>query len=312
METNHSLAVFRIRSTRAAIADGYRLFTNAFRRLFRATWPVATVYALAMALLSSYAIDKLIPLIGASQILDPEAAHAELTGRLTTFALLALLFVVCTMLLAAGGVSALREHVKTGDITKPAHWWGRIDWTALKHVLVVGVCLVVMAIVIAAALSALFALAAKTGLVMAWVGCAVVSLGFLVLLIPLCYTAFRAVLADKPSLPFGGYLSGLGHVGTLFVTLLLTGIVTLLLTLVTQLPAVILYAANIHSQMGMLGGDEAGMPGNMSWLNFLVFAIAGFIQAYVLLSTFFPFYFAYGSITQQEKERREARLAQQG
>jgi hypothetical protein len=34
-----------------------------------------------------------------------------------------------------------------------------------------------------------------------------------------------------------------------------------------------------------------------------VFVIAGFIQAYVHLSTLFPLYFAYGSIEQQKIER---------
>ena len=36
-----------------------------------------------------------------------------------------------------------------------------------------------------------------------------------------------------------------------------------------------------------------------------VFFVAGFIQAYVHLSTLYPIYYAYGSIEQQEAERQQ-------
>lgn len=304
MESNASLALFRTRSTRAIIADGYRLFTNSFRRLFRASWPVAVLYALAMAFMSSYAITHVIPLIGASQILDPEAAHAELVSTLVMSGITVLLFLVCATLLASCAFSAMRQHAATGDIPRPAHWYGRLDMPVLGRLALVVVCLVVVFGLLGAMLIALCMLAAKTGLTTALVAVGVLTVGCIVLLIPFCYTVYRAMMAPKPSLPFPGYLTGIAHIGTLFVTLLLTGIVTLLLTLIAQLPANILYAANIHSQIGTLGGDEAGMPEGMFWLSFIVFAIAGFIQAYVYLSTFFPLYYAYGSIETLVKEKK--------
>ena len=305
MEKNDSLALFRTRSTRAIIADGFRLYTNNFRRLFRAAWPVAVVYALAMAFMSSYAISRIIPLIGASQILDPEVAQAQLFSTASTSALTMLLFIVCATLLASCGFSALREHALTGEISRPKRWFGRIDLPVFGRLAVVVLCLVVLVAILGAALSALFMLAAKTTLTTAMVGVGVVTLGCLLMLIPFCYTVYHAMLDEKKHLlPFSGYLTGITHLGTLFVTLLLTGIVTLLLTLIAQLPANILYAANIQSQIGMLGGDEAGMPQGVSWLNFTVFTIAGFIQAFVHLLTLFPFYYAYGSIRQQEKDRQ--------
>ena len=47
------------------------------------------------------------------------------------------------------------------------------------------------------------------------------------------------------------------------------------------------------------------MPEYIGRLNFAVFALMGFLQAYIHLSTLFPFYYLYGSIEQQEKERKE-------
>lgn len=303
MEKNNSLALLRLRSTRAVIADGYRLFTNTFRQLFRASWPVTVVYALSMALMSSYAISRVIPLIGTNQILDPEAARVQLVSTMGTFLLTALLFVVCATVLASCGFSALREHAK--DATpRVLHWYGRLDWPVLGRLAIVVVCMVVLLAIVGTALAGLFTLAAKTGLTTAWVAVSIVAFSCCMLLIPFCYTVYVAMLSEKKiALPFAGYLTGISHLGMLFITLLLTGIVTLLLTLIAQLPANILYAANIQSQVGMLGGDEAGMPEGMFWLNFIVFALAGFIQAYVHLSTLFPFYYAYGTITFQKKSR---------
>lgn len=304
MEKNNSLALFRTRSTRAIIADGFRLYTNNFRRLFRAAWPVAVIYALAMALMSSYAISRVIPLIGASQILDPEAARAQLMSTATTAGLTVVLFAVCATLLASCGFSALLEHSQTDEISMPKKWYGHISLPVFGRLAVVIVCLMVLTGIVGVALSAIFALAARTGLTTAIVGAGIVTAGCIVLLIPFCYTVYHTMLDKKRLLPFGGYLTGISHFGTLFVTLLLTGIVTMLLTLIAQLPANILYAANIQSQIGMLGGDEAGMPQGVSWLNFVVFTLGGFIQAFVHLLTLFPFYYAYGSIRQQETERQ--------
>ena len=66
-----------------------------------------------------------------------------------------------------------------------------------------------------------------------------------------------------------------------------------------------LFSAKVVSLAGALQDDPTGMPDYMSWLNIVVFSLAGFIQAYIYLSSLFPFYYLYGSTEAQEKERKE-------
>ena len=87
--------------------------------------------------------------------------------------------------------------------------------------------------------------------------------------------------------------------------MLVVGIVTTLLSAIVMLPYYILTTAIVKSQIGLLMGDPLGMPEYMSWMPSVVFAISGFIQGYLHLSMLFPFYYLYGSIEQQEKERKE-------
>ena len=49
MNENSELNAHRVRSIRAIIRDGYLLYTNNFKKIFRATWLIAIVYALAFA-----------------------------------------------------------------------------------------------------------------------------------------------------------------------------------------------------------------------------------------------------------------------
>ena len=135
------------------------------------------------------------------------------------------------------------------------------------------------------------------------------------LLVPLSYTVMRAVLGrangekDKVSKlflpPFKGYGSGLRHWGLLFATIFVVYIFTELFTLVCELPAVIIAVANTEAYSGLALGDPLGMPDSIVPLTYAVFTLAGFIQAYVHLSTLFPLYYAYGSIEQQETERQK-------
>ena len=61
MNENSELDAHRVRSIRAIIRDGYLLYTNNFKRIFRASWIIAIVYALAFAWVLNCSID-FIPL----------------------------------------------------------------------------------------------------------------------------------------------------------------------------------------------------------------------------------------------------------
>lgn len=111
----------------------------------------------------------------------------------------------------------------------------------------------------------------------------------------------RGFLEKTEKTNVGGWMRHLGMV-------LLVGIVCLfivaILTLFTSLPSIIMMAANWESQMGVLNGDPLGMPSYVMWLSIGAFLLAGFLQAYVWLTTICPMYLTKTSIVLQEQERK--------
>ena len=97
----------------------------------------------------------------------------------------------------------------------------------------------------------------------------------------------------------------LTHVGKLLLVSIVCLVIVAVLALLTTLPTVILITANWQSQVGMLYGDPSGMPENVKWLSIAVFAIAGFIQAYVWLTMVLPMYLVKISMYMQDKEKEE-------
>ena len=111
----------------------------------------------------------------------------------------------------------------------------------------------------------------------------------------------RSFLEKTENASAAGWMRHLGMV-------LLVGIVCLfivaILTLFTSLPSIIMMAANWESQMGVMNGDPLGMPSYVMWLSIGAFLLAGFLQAYIWLTTICPMYLAKTSIVLQEQERK--------
>lgn len=311
MDNKTELKLLRPRSLAAVISDGYRLYMASFRSLFRSSWPVAIVYALAFALFMGDVVNNVIPM----QISLASSGMNAMPPTFIFSSVLALFYVLAIYLLAAQAVRALREHKATDDITRPAKWYGRLCLKCFLRLLVVGLWMLLLGIVINIFFAAVVMGILSLGVVGS-IGKSIASLVLLLILvalvialiIPLYYTVMRALLADgkiQLAPPVRGYGRGLRHWGLLFATVFLVYIFTGLLTLVCELPAVIMTAANTMAYVGLATGDPLGMPENMVPLTYVVFFVAGFIQAYVHLSTLYPIYYAYGSIEQQEAERQQ-------
>ena len=310
MENKTELTLLRPRSLAAVISDGYRLYTGTFRSLFRSSWPVAIVYALAFAFMVGNLVNNVIPMQVALQTsgvpLQPAAMGLS--------AIAYLCYMLAAALLAAQALRTFREHKSTGDITRPAKWYGRLCLPCFLRILVTALWMYLLGIIIGMAFGALVGAILSMGVVGS-IGKSIASLVLLLILaiivvalcIPLYYTVMRAWLADgrvQLAPPVRGYGRGLRHWGLLFATFIVVCLFTGLLTLVCELPAVIMAIANTMAYAGMATGDPLGMPENMATLTYGVFLVAGFIQAFVHLSTLYPLYYAYGSIEQQEAERK--------
>lgn len=199
MEKEEKDILLKIRSSRACIRDGYRLYTANFRRIFKNTWPLA----LGFAILSTAA--SALPSLMAPTYLLP--------GILLEVAAVILLLVAASRVLHKKGL--------------------------LQH-------------------------------------------------------------SGKPPVK-----SWMRHLGLVFVVVIVCLFIVSVLTLLTSLPATIMITANWQSQMGVMYGDPSGMPGYVRWLSIGAFLIAGFLKAYVWLTTICPLYLTSTSIALQEKERKE-------
>lgn len=309
------LSILRPRSSGAVISDGYKLYMNKFRSLFRSSWIAALIYAVVTGFFMSIAISRL-----------PETMVLQFTGNIenpafrpilvTTGLLLlggALLFLIATATLASYGFSALGEQMASGSISSPTRWFGRIDKPVLLRTLKALLWVLLIAVIAAAIYGGtIFISLHYLGKIAGTILIVLTILLLLALILPLNYTFMKYVLTPRSAFIrtlSSSYSTGMRHWGSLFLVTLVVGIVTSLLTLITELPANILYAANMQSQLGSLQGDPLGMPSYMTWMNIVVFTIAGFIQAYVHLSSLFPFGYLYGSIETQELERKQNTLS---
>lgn len=322
MEKETELTLLHPRSMAAVISDGYRLYMSSFKKLFRSSWPVAIIYALAFALMMGHLVNDVVPMQTIMKAFGPQAVMADPAFAATSLRSVptTLFFFLAALLLAAQAFHAFDEHRHTDAISRPQHWYGRLCLRSFVRLLPVVLWMALLAVIISVAFTAVVMGIMALGVIgniwksiASFCLLALLAIAVMALLVPLTYTAMRALLGtsvggkEEKAMPWWppvkGYGRGLRHWGLLFATLFVVYIFTELLTLVCELPAVIIAVANTEAYAGLALGDPLGMPDYIKPMTYCVFMLAGFIQAYVHLSTLFPFYYAYGSIEQQEAER---------
>lgn len=315
MNQSNEQSVFHVRSSRAVVTAGYRLYMSNFRRLLRSSWIAAIFYALCMGLFGSFYVIQMPKIIVTffTQMPANENYIAQMASTGIVLILLSLLFIIATIFLLSYGYAACREHMETGVIGMPLRWYGKLNKCMLLRTAQCMLWLLLLMTIIYAIVGGLaFLIKSYLSPITAVVAMFCLLIIYFVALLPLSFTFTKYLLTPKCrflSLVAPSYNTGMRHLGSIFIVTLVVAIFTSILTLVALLPANILYIANLQSQMGTLQGDPAGMPENLSTLNFVVFALMGFIQGYVYLSTIFPYYFLFGSIEKQEEERRELSTA---
>lgn len=307
MENQKDDILLKDRSSRACIGAGYRLFTSNFKKIFRYTWFTAVIYGIVNGIYTSYLVTeypKLFLAMTTGQLLTSENA-----SRTALMSLVTLFMLLITIWLYSHVSSLLYKHRTEGDITVSARLFQiNIDRHAIIRVIAWALfCIVLMAIISALIGGvAYFAISKQSLTLMGFTGLLGVIL--LLLMIPLCYPAMHYLTTRDTKLfkiLCSDYVTGFRHWGMLFTVAFVTVIFSSIILTLTTLPAIILSIANIKAQMGVVMGDPLGMPDYIGKLTLLVFSFAGFIQAYVILSIFFPLYYASGSIETQEQERNE-------
>ncbi len=310
MEQKNDLQLFRLRTSRSIIADGYRLYTNNFRKIFHLSWIAALAFAIVMSVMASLNIE-LLPLNLMSKI---GQGNQTIPGQYETQAIMRYLFMVLSVLayvlLATMGYQALGQHRQEGTITAPAKWYSLPDMKLYSRFFV-AYLLVTFSLIVCLSLPAtvcVLLVFGKIGMITGMLAFFVSILLISAILLPLIYSFQKYLFDPHPSLLgiFGrDYLTGWHYWGRIFAVTLIVSIVTTLISILIELPAPILSMAYLVSQQGVVIGDPSGMPEYMGWMKYLVFALAGFVQSFVTLSAFFPLYYLYGSIVVNEEERKQ-------
>ena len=320
MEKQDDLTLMKPRGYRRVLMAGFRLYTGNFRRLFKASWQMALLYALSCGALGTLTAIKIPELsLALQQQLATMQGFLLDTLReyyLTLISIPALMVVaIATLALASAPIlSKLKEHRETGAITTPPHWLTaspHLMGRSLKGVFFTELIMVIPFVIFVALV--LLADMMKPQFVVRHMVTTLSALMLYTFVVVLFYLPLYHVLIKYVmEAPCGywrtlgrNYSVGLRHWGLLFLVFFISGLLVSLIMLIVTMPANILSFANQQAHQGMLMGDPLNMPSYMVLLTFTTTALCSFIQFYVSQVMLVHNYYVYGSIETREKERSE-------
>lgn len=323
MEKLKDNSLMKARSYRSVLATGFRLYTGNFKRLFKASWQMALLYALSCGALGTLLAIKIpeLTLVLMQQVAVYQGVFIQPLLQYTNslIALLALtVLALATLSLASATILAkLKEHKETGTISTPPHWLTaspKLMGRTLKGVFSTAL-LVMLPFLIATAAAAVVAkwqpelLHARMWTVMV-TACIVTAL-IAALSLPLMHVLMKYIMEAPCSYwrtLATSYGRGMARWGLLFIVFFVSILLTQLVELVVMMPAHVLNLANQTAHNGLLIGDPLGMPSYMTALTFATFTLCCFIQFYVSQVVMVHNYYAYGAIETKEQERRKQKM----
>ncbi len=118
MKTKEDLMFQKTRSIASIFYDAYQLYTENFKQLFRASWPIAVIYALVFALATFLFISDLLPIAVSLPAFSDINWGALFVASCLTLAA-QFLFILAALLLASTAFWACRAHKATGSVPRP-------------------------------------------------------------------------------------------------------------------------------------------------------------------------------------------------
>lgn len=323
MENQQDNSLMKARSYRSVLATGFRLYSENFRRLFKASWQMALLYAVVCGCLGVLLAIKIpeMTLAIMQQLAALQGLFVDTLQQYTLTVLeiwgLTLLAVITLALASATILNKLKEHKETGAITIPPHWLTgspRLMGRTLKGVLLtllvmlLPLLLFIGLMTLADIMSPNFVLNHIVTTLAAFLVCTLIAAVFF---LPLFHVLMKYIMEA----PCGywhtlndNYGKALRHWGSLFLVFFVSGLLVELTAIVVMMPAYILNFANQAAHKGVLMGDPLGMPSYITTLTFFTCMFCCFVQFYVSQVMLVHNYYIYGSIeTQEEEKRREIR-----
>ena len=305
----------KARSYRRVLAAGFRLYTENFRRLFKASWQMVLIYAVscgALGTLSSIKIPEMTTMMMQqmmfTQTLSWELVQQYLLTALELFGLV--LLAIATMSLASATLlNKLSEHKATGTISMPAHWLSatpRLMGRTMKGVFLTLLVLIIplmgflALMALADHLSPQFVMRHITTVLVTFCICTLIVM---MLALPLTNVLMKYIMEA----PCGYwrtlsryYGRSLRHWGLMFLVYFVSMLLVLLASLMVMMPSSILSFANQQAHGGLLIGDPLGMPSYIMPLTFVTCMLCSFIDFYINQVTLVHNYYLYGSIETKE------------
>lgn len=314
--------LLKSRSSSASIKAGYRLYTGSFRKLFKASWPAAIVYAVFFSALGTISVIQLPRL--SQQFAYSNGQYGNLVNNyiflISALAIIIVAGAIAEIAFYSCGFSLLKAH-QSGTAIPVRNRWFSFDKHTVWRTLKAALCNAAILVIPTVAFSLFYCLRLNTMIIDAGNHIITLSITALVafvialLLLPLLYVSVKYILRDGTKfwpLLAAEYTTGLRHLAYIFVVTFVCIIVIVIAGFVILLPSNILTIANFQANMGVAYGDPLGMPDNMTIITATTFLIAGFLEAYIRMSALYPLYFMYGSIETQERERMQYRKMQGG
>lgn len=299
--------LLKIRSVRATVSAGFRLYMSNFRNILKLTWAPALLCAVVSALYNHTVVTSL-PNLFAAQNMAVKGGLSQSMAIWLANSGLSLLDLIVSLLFMSYAFSMLSHHRQEGTFPSLKSWLTYPDGRMLMRTVASAIVWIVVLSVAGGLTMALVAWGIIKGSITTLGLGVLLLLVMLALVLPMVYPNMRYVTTRDTrlfSILGSGYIQGLRRWGYLFAVLLVTLIFTFLALVITTLPSIVLMTANMKAQTGTLMGDPLGMPGYMTWMSLIVFLLAGFIQCYVVLLLHFPAYYMAGSIEKQEQEKHE-------
>lgn len=297
MEENEEKGLFQVRSYLKCLDEGFKLPTRHILPLLKFLWPSLAACAVVAGLWGVF-VNRL------SVVFAQWWAATEPVVLMSSVLTLAILLVLS--LLAQSFYAGQVMHVVSRYAGEAV--WPALKWSSERHaVLAVSVRALTLAVV------GLVVLALLLTPFVWWLGATdvwtLVAFGviLLVLGVPYVMVTLDYVLCGEHRFvqSLARLKDGFRNWGLLFIVLFCSGLLLLLLVVVSWLPAGILAHAGHLSALTVLGGDATDLPAFVP-----AFIVISFMVASVAVSVFswlmlFPLSYLYGSIEARRKELAE-------
>ena len=276
--------IFKNRSCLGCLSASLGVYSTNFAKILRCTW----IWVLALSVVLGLAtFVSPLAVLGANGM-------GQFAGTIAVGCLIAVASVVLDAVIKSNVVVMLNDEKRGVAFRKML----KVD---VFSILLFAVCLMVIAgtTYLLVSIESLRALPASTFTVMLLAVYMCLFMLLTLLTSPYIYSVSKYIFNKETkfkNLVGCDYAKGYKKLGFVFSISLLLILVGAMICAFLCLPGIVTNAASNIDTMGVMQGDESGIPTYFGWLNFLATTISSFIMQYVYLWGVLVFVYAYGNV----------------